>query len=70
MLTEDMNIEYCKCSNIKSVTAGFADELGFWDVCCTCGKRIEGGHHYYNHYDGKDHIEYWTLDGDIVADED
>lgn len=29
---------------------------GFWfDICCACGKRLEEGFHYYNHYDGEDH---------------
>ena len=28
---------------------------GYWDACCNCGKKIEDGHHFYNHYDGEDH---------------
>jgi len=59
--------EYCSCSN-KSVTTGFEDDFGFWDVCVNCGKRLEDGFHYYNHYDASDHIEYMTADGDIYID--
>ena len=45
-------------------TSGYDDEWGYWYVCCTCGRRIEGEYHYYNHYDGEDHDdidnEIWT----------
>lgn len=50
-----MEYDYCKCKGIPSITSGFEDDFGYWDVCCKCGKRLEGGHHYYNHYDGEDH---------------
>lgn len=50
-------IKYCNCKNSSSITTGFEDDLGYWDVCCDCGERIEDGHHYYNHYDGEDHDE-------------
>ena len=43
--------DYCKCKNIKSITTEEC-EHGYWDICC---QRIEGGFHYYNHYDGEDH---------------
>ena len=46
--------DYCQCKNMKSITTE-ACEHGYWDICCQCGKRIEGGFHYYNHYDGEDH---------------
>ena len=49
-----MNNDYCKCKHIKSITTEEGD-FGYWDVCCQCGKRIEDGFHYYNHYDGEDH---------------
>lgn len=49
--------KYCNCKNSSSITTGFEDDFGYWDVCCDCGKRIEDGYHYYNHYDGEDHDE-------------
>lgn len=49
--------KYCNCKNSSPITTGFEDDFGYWDVCCDCGKRIEDGHHYYNHYDGEDHDE-------------
>lgn len=56
-----MNNDYCKCKHIKSITTEEGD-FGYWDVCCQCGKRIENGLHYYNHYDGEDHddIDIWN----------
>lgn len=66
-----MEYEYCQCKNCSNgITVGFEDDFGFWDVCVKCRKRLEGGHHYYNHYDGRDHVEYWTVNGDIEIDED
>ena len=50
-----MENEFCKCEELSSVTTGYEDDFGYWDVCCKCGKKIEDGHHYYNHYDGEDH---------------
>ena len=47
-------IRYCKCKSTTSVTSEI-EEWGDWDVCCKCGKPIEDGFHYYNHYDGEDH---------------
>lgn len=61
--------EYCTC-NGGVLTTGFEDEWGYWDVCSKCGKRIEDGHHFYNHYDGEDHEEFWTANGDIETDRD
>lgn len=46
--------DYCKCENVKSITTKEC-EFGYWEICCQCGKRIEDGFHYYNHYDGEDH---------------
>lgn len=53
--------EYCTCINPSSITTGFEDGFGYWDVCCDCGKRLEDGCHYYNHYDGEVHddIDMW-----------
>lgn len=55
-----MNNDYCKCKHIKLITT--EEDFGYWDVCCQCGKRIENGFHYYNHYDGEDHddIDIWN----------
>ena len=50
-----MEYDYCQCKGIPSITSGFEDDFGYWDVCCKCGKLLEGGYHYYNHYDGEDH---------------
>ena len=47
--------DYCKCKCIPSITSGFEDDFGYWDVCGKCGKRLERGYHYYNHYDSEDH---------------
>jgi len=52
---EKDNIEYCTCSRSAVISSGFEDDFGYWDVCVDCGKKIDDGHHYYNHYDGKDH---------------
>lgn len=56
-----MNNDYCKCKHIKLITTE-EEDFGYWDVCCQCGKRIENGFHYYNHYDGEDHddIDIWN----------
>ncbi len=48
------NSGYCKCKESSSITSA-EEEFGYWDVCCDCGKPLEDGFHYYNHYDGKDH---------------
>ena len=54
---KDLNNEdYCKC-NHRVITTEL-EEFGYWDVCCECGKPIEQGYHYYNHYDGEDHEEF------------
>lgn len=45
-------LEFCQCKRRTSRTSGYDDEWGYWYVCCTCGRRIEGEYHYYNHYDG------------------
>lgn len=46
--------DYCKCK-FRSAVTSFIDDFGYWDICCNCGKPIEDGFHYYNHYDGEDH---------------
>ncbi len=46
--------DYCQCLSCKSLTT-YEDEFGYWDICCECGKPLEDGFHYYNHYDGEDH---------------
>lgn len=46
---------YCKCEH--PVLTAVEDDWGFWDVCTKCGKRIEDGYHYFNHYDGEDHVD-------------
>lgn len=51
-MSEEM--DFCKCENITEITSQL-DEFGYWDVCCNCGKPVEDGFHYYNHYDGEDH---------------
>lgn len=48
-------LEYCQCKNCTSITSVDDGEWGYWDVCCACGRPLEDGYHYYNHYDGEDH---------------
>lgn len=47
--------DYCTCKIRKAVSSGYEDDFGYWDTCMTCGKRIQDGYHYYDHYDGEDH---------------
>lgn len=50
------NSEYCVCKKLRSITSDTeSSEFGYWDTCCICGKHLEYGFHYYNHYDGEDH---------------
>lgn len=51
---------FCECKALSSITA-HTGEWGYYDVCCECGKPLEDGFHYYNHYDGEDHddIDKW-----------
>lgn len=56
--------DYCECQS-TSFTTGFENEWGCWDVCVKCGKKIKDGFHMFNHYDGQDHEEFWTRDGDL-----
>lgn len=49
------NSDFCQCQEKAGITTGFEDDFGYWDVCSKCGKKIEDGHHYYNHYDDEDH---------------
>ena len=63
-----MDSEYCNCKKVTVVESGYEDDFGYWDTCVICGKRIQGGHHFYNHFDGEDHFEFFTADGDIEID--
>lgn len=55
--------KYCTCGCPNGIMADTgSNEWGYWDMCCKCGKRIEGGFHYYNHYDGEDHDD---IDDDL-----
>jgi len=58
--------EFCRCGNRTSITTGYDDDWGYWDVCVDCCKRIEDGYHYYNHYDGEDHEVFMDINGDII----
>ena len=50
--------EFCVCKNLNSIASDTeASEFGYWDTCCICEKHIEDGFHYYNHYDGENHID-------------
>lgn len=46
--------DFCKCTHCSAITSQM-EEFGYWDVCCDCGKPLEDGFHYSNHYDGEDH---------------
>ena len=48
MAIERSENEYCTCNECCIVTTGYEDHLGYWDICCMCGRKIYGGHHYYN----------------------
>lgn len=50
----DEKKDFCKCQSVTAITSE-EGEFGYWDICCTCGKPLEDGYHYYNHYDGEDH---------------
>jgi hypothetical protein len=58
---DNENEKYCECKGRPCITSGHEDDWGYWDVCVKCGRRIENGYHYYNHYDGEDHedIDIW-----------
>ena len=58
--------EYCSCVVRSAITSDCDDDFGYWDVCVDCGKKIEDGYHYYNHYDGENHEEFWGPNGDIL----
>lgn len=48
--------KYCACKMLKSITSDTeSNDFGYWDTCCVCGKHLEDGFHYYNHYDGEDY---------------
>ena len=48
--------EFCKCEKITGTYVEI-EEFGYRDICSTCNLPIEDGFHYYNHYDGEDHID-------------
>ena len=55
------NAPFCTCRFSHWQTSDTeSDPNGYWDTCVLCGKHIEDGFHYYNHYDGEDHddIDY------------
>lgn len=55
-MPQKIEFSYCRCKRPSAITSDVeSDDFGFWDICCDCGKRIEGGYHEYNHYDGEDH---------------
>lgn len=50
--------KYCKCDCRNGVEIDMeSDDWGYWEICRECGKRVEDGYHYYNHYDGEDHYD-------------
>lgn len=59
--------EYCGCG-CSSLTSGFEDDFGYWDVCTKCGKRIYDGYHFYDHYDGVDHEMFYMANGDVYVE--
>lgn len=48
--------DYCRCEHHSAIITQ-EEEFGYWDVCCNCGKPLEDGFHYFNHYDSEDHDE-------------
>ena len=46
--------EFCSCFALYKIETE-STETGYWDVCCTCGKRLKHGFHYYPEYEG---LEY------------
>ena len=48
------NSEFCSCYALHSVTTESAD-VGYWDVCSICGKRLQGGFHYYPEFEGMEY---------------
>lgn len=58
--------KYCNCKSRSAVTSGYDDGFGYWDICVYCGKKIEDGYHYYNHYDGEDHEMFLGANGDYI----
>lgn len=49
--------KYCQCKGVSMLTSGF-DDFCEYDICCKCGKIIEGSYRYLDHYDGEDHVNY------------
>lgn len=53
---KDVEEDFCKCES-RSGEGSEIGEFGYWLICSDCGKRIEDGFEYYNHWDGEDHPE-------------
>ena len=49
-----MNQQYCNCGIPSIMTVDDGDGFGYWEVCGKCGRPIENGYYYYNHFDGED----------------
>ena len=44
--------EFCSCELFFSATRDLkSSELGYWDVCTICGKRLKDGFHYYPNFE-------------------
>ena len=50
--------EFCKCEKLTGIYTEL-EEFGCRDYCITCNLPLEDGFHYYNHFDGEDHIDEW-----------
>ena len=55
-LDNEEDRKYCRCERITG-TYTVVEEFGYQDMCSVCELPIEEGFHYYNHYDGEDHID-------------
>lgn len=54
--SNNVNDEYCNCDEANPIFTDVEScDFGYWDRCGVCGKKIEDGFHYYQHYDGVDH---------------
>jgi len=49
-------VNFCKCKDIRGIYTE-VEEFGYRDYCASCNLPLEDGFHYYNHYDGEDHID-------------
>ena len=46
--------KYCSCKALYSSTIEPVD-VGYWDVCTICGKRIQNCFHYYPEFKGQEY---------------